>query len=125
MSARIETAREGWGACLPDWIEALVAACDESSQNKVAARLGLSGPTVSQVIRNTYAGDVPRIEARVRDVFLADTVNCPALGVIGSEGCLKWRDRSIQLSSAAPLIVRMFNACKRCPRNQEAISNEQ
>lgn len=118
MSNRMIVARDAWGHDLPDWIAALVLACDApgSSQNKVAARLGISAAVVSQTLRNDYAGNMGRIEARVRSVYLDDNVNCPALGSISAEACMSWRDRSKVLSSAAPNRVRMFRACRACPR---------
>lgn len=116
--SRREIAEEFWGTPLPDWIDALVAACDapRSSQNKVAARLGLSAPTISQTIRKRYAGDIERIRDRICAVYLSDQVTCPALGVISGETCLIWRDRAAELVSAAPLTVQMFRACRDCPR---------
>lgn len=121
MSARREIADDAWGV-VPDWIDALVKACDAkgASQNKVAGRLGYSGSVVSQVLRKDYAGDMHRLETRVRDIFLGGEITCPALGEIKSEACLKWRDLAADLTSASPIRVRMFNACKRCDRNQQA-----
>ena len=120
MSERLEIAREGWGETPPDWILALVAACDGSSQNKVAGRLGLSAATVSQTLRREYRGDMARIEDRVRSILLGDAVTCPALGEVSAETCLRWRDLSPTLTSASPMRVRMFNACNGCSRNRRA-----
>lgn len=120
MSPRMEIAKEAWGE-VPDWIAALVTACDarNSSQNKVALRLGFSGSVVSSVLRKDYRGAMDRVEARVRAIFIPGTVNCPALGPIGTEGCLAWQDRSVELTSASPNVVRMFIACRDCPLNRK------
>lgn len=116
MSARMEIAHDGWGK-VPDWIAALVRACDVASQNQVARRLGYTPAVVSQVIRNRYGAQMGAIEERVRAIYLGGDLDCPALGTIGSETCLRWRDRSKALSSASPAIVRMFRACQVCHRN--------
>ncbi|MCD9148940.1 hypothetical protein [Pseudophaeobacter flagellatus] len=118
MNSRLAIARAAWGNTPPDWIFALVRACDApgASQNKVAARLSVSAATVSQVLRNSYAGDTARIEARVRATFVDADVDCPAIGTISAESCMSWRDRSKRLGSAAPNVVRMFRACRACPK---------
>lgn len=118
MSNRLTIARAAWGTPLPDWINALVQACDApgASQNKVAARLSVSAATVSQVLRNSYAGDTVRIEARVRAAFVDEDVDCPAINTISAEACMSWRDRARNLTSAAPNVVRMFRACRACPK---------
>lgn len=112
----MEVAREGWANAVPDWIEALVMACDQSSQAKVAKRLGYTGAVVSQVIRNSYPARHDGIEERVRAIYLGGVVACPALGQISSEACLNWRDMAGKLTSSSPAIVRMFRACSVCPR---------
>lgn len=125
MSDRMELARAAWGD-VPDWIAALVRACDArgSSQNKVAQRLGYTGAVVSQVIRRRYPARLAVIEDRVRAIYLGGDVGCPALGFIGSESCLQWRDRSRALTSANPAVVRMFRACAVCPRNRAAVEED-
>ena len=114
----MDAARAGWGD-VPEWVAALVQACDNTSQNKVADRLGVSSSTVSQTIRNIYPGRTETVAERVRAIFMNDEIVCPALGEMTSEACLNWRDRSKSLASASPIRVRMFNACRRCPRNNQ------
>jgi len=115
--SRMIVAREAWGV-VPDWIEALVRACEEpgSSQNKIAARAGYSGSVISQVIRKSYAGNMAKVEATLRDVVLPTVVNCPALGPIRSEDCLRHRRAAKGPHSAVPLKVMMAQACRNCPR---------
>ncbi|APE43628.1 hypothetical protein BOO69_09535 [Sulfitobacter alexandrii] len=117
MSPRMDMAQECWGV-LPDWVEALVNACDAdgSSQNKVARRLKFSATVISQVLRNEYKGSLGNIERRVRAIYAPGTVQCPALGPISSEDCLTWQDDAGELRSSAPMTVRMFRACRKCPR---------
>lgn len=115
MSERLDTARGAWGAPTPDWIEALVRACDESSQNNVARRLGYSGAVVSQVLRNRYPGDIAGIERLVRANLMLEKLSCPALGVIKLSECLKHRASAEDFVRRNPLAVQMRRACLRCP----------
>ncbi|MVO16830.1 hypothetical protein [Parasedimentitalea huanghaiensis] len=118
MSNRLILAQDGWGETIPDWIEALIRECDQTSQNIVAKQLDLSAAVVSQSIRNRYAGNLSNIESVVRDTFINAPVNCDALGgEIESPICLTWRRRSEKLTSSSPMRVRMFHACRKCPLN--------
>lgn len=120
MTDRWSIVHAAWGQDCPDWIAALVQECDGSSQNKVAARLGITASTVSQTLRNSYPGNMASIEARVRAALLSSDVKCPALGSISGEACLRWRDRAAHLTSTIPLRVQMFRACRKCPNNRGA-----
>ncbi|MEM1077428.1 MAG: hypothetical protein AAGI09_02775 [Pseudomonadota bacterium] len=112
----MQRACEGWGASVPDWIEALVNACDEAhSQRLVAERIGVSVTMVSQAISNTYASPLDSLESRVRDIYLSDQVDCPGQGTISSETCLNWRDTAVSDLPLNPLRARMRRACFACP----------
>lgn len=54
----VATAEAHWGADMPDWIRALAEACAETSQNKVATRIGRSAgprqPCPSQELSGRY-----------------------------------------------------------------------
>jgi hypothetical protein len=104
---------------VPEWICALIKACDAkgASQNRVAGRLGCTGAVVSQVIRNKYGAKTDNIEAGLRAVYLDGKADFPALGPIDSETCMNWRDVSEILTSAQPDKVMMFVACRKCNRN--------
>lgn len=125
MSARMQFAKEAWGD-VPDFVVALVKACDVkgATQNKVAKQLGISGGAVSQIIHNRYGADLTNIEKRVRNVFMDGAVECPALSEIAASVCLSWRDRAKTLSSASPIVVRMFHQCSACPRNTSEKKND-
>lgn len=120
LSNRMLIATDAWGE-VPRWVLVLVEACDAegSSQNKVAKRLGYSAPVVSQIIRKDYKGDMIGLEKRVLAIFDPTSVKCPALEMITTEQCITWQDKASELNSASPLIVRMFAACRRCPRFTE------
>lgn len=111
----MEIARAAWGV-IPDWIEALIAACDAegASQSKVAKRLGRSPSVISQAMRREYSGDMADLEERVRSVICVHQVKCPALDWISSADCWAWRQKAKELHS--PIHVRMFRQCRKCPR---------
>lgn len=115
MTGPMHKALTGWGSDMPDWIEALVAACANSSQNKVAQKLGRSAAVVSQVLGNSYPGDMAGIEARVRGVFMNGTITCPELGEMNAMECQQWQVKARRFGNANMLRVRMFRACNRCP----------
>lgn len=119
MSGPMARARAGWGDPLPDWIKALAEACAASSQSQLAKRLDRSAALVSNVLANTYTGDMPAIEDRVRKLLLAETVNCPALGPITADTCQTWRDRWKTPAPSNTLRVTMLRACSVCPRNKD------
>lgn len=117
MSDRMVLALDGWGEELPDWVEALVKECDQSSQKKVAAQLQISGTVISQSIRNVYPGNLEMVEQLVRDTFMNAPVHCPALKTeISSAACLDHRRRAEVWSHSNPFRVRMQRACRACPK---------
>lgn len=116
MSGPVDVARAAWGDALPDWVERLALQCAASSQNKVAKRLGRSGALVSQVLRNKYPGDLAKIEELFRGHFMAETVRCPELGTLPLHECHDWMAKARHFQSTNTLRVRMYRACKRCPR---------
>lgn len=117
MTTPLEIARAHWGAPLPDWIEALARACTQSSQNKVALRLGRSAALVSNVLRRRYPGDMAAVEELVRGHLLSETVKCPSLGVLPLHECHDWRAKARAFQNTNSLRVRMWRACQMCPRN--------
>jgi hypothetical protein len=116
MSA-LDTAREFWGEGIPDWVEALARACDETSQNKVALRLERSASLVSNILRNRYPADTSAVEDIVRGTFMSGRIACPVLGEIGTHLCRKWRGKAPRdkFSNGNALDITMYRACNRCP----------
>lgn len=112
----VDRARAAWGT-LPDWVEALARACEGTSQARVAGRLGFSPPTVNQVLKAAYKGNLSRIEAAVRGAFMADVVDCPGFGgPIPTNECVAWRRR--KYDGGNHLNVRMYRACRGgCPHS--------
>lgn len=92
--------RAAWGDPSPDWIEALAAECQRSSQKAVAQRLGYSASVVSQALVGAYRGDVDRFEEVVRGAYMAATVDCRIFGEIGRDRCLQEQREPFRASSA-------------------------
>ncbi len=112
----METVNAAWGAECPDWVMTLAHACIETSQNKVAARIGRSAALVSQVLRAKYPGDLGAVEELVRGHFERAVVDCPALGFLPTHECRMWRERARTFVNSNSLRVQMYRACQRCPR---------
>ena len=122
----LQMAEQHWGKTMPDWVRVLATECGRagSSQAQVAKKLDRSGAVISQVLRNAYPADTKRLEERVRGVFMAGTVECPALGPIPTQACQDWRDKSRVFAAGNPQRTRMFRACRFCPRNSKAVEVE-
>jgi hypothetical protein len=120
MSRARTTALQHWGEDAPPWVLALADACDLSSQNAVARRLGRSASLISTVLRKKYPGDMNAVEERVRGAFMNETVACPAIGAMPMHECQDWQVLSRGDPGANPERRRMLRACNRCPRNRRA-----
>ncbi|MBM1833729.1 hypothetical protein [Pseudosulfitobacter pseudonitzschiae] len=119
MSGPVEIAQKAWGDELPDWVLALAEACARTSQNRVAEDLGRSASLVSNVLRRKYPGNMAAIEERVRGAFMSVVISCPVLGELPTDRCQMWRQRAHRLQTHNTHRVRMYRACRRCPRYLE------
>lgn len=107
----------GWGVEPPDWIAALAEACRREPQTAVARRLEYSASVVSQVLANTYKGDIRRIEAIVRGALMGETVACAVLGPdLARHACVSASEREMGGKHTATALTRAYRAeCPRCP----------
>lgn len=114
----VEKARAAWGDPVPEWVVALAEACNADTQKAVGLRIGTGGSTVSQLLSNTYPGDVQRFEGIIRGAFMAETVTCPVMNTeIGRDVCLGWQRRPFSTASANA--VRMYQGCRSgCPHSR-------
>lgn len=109
-----QKAGDAWGIDLPDWVKELARRADATGQKAAGAAINYSAATVSQVISNTYKGDLGCVEEMVRGAWMAAHVRCPVLGSIGRDLCL--RHQKTPLSTANPMSVRLFHTCRNgCP----------
>lgn len=114
----LDIARACWGPAIPDWVEVLAKASDDSSQSKVARKMNRSASLVSNVLRAKYQGDMVAVEDVVRGVFMRRTVDCPALGQISSAVCRDWIAKGRTFSNENSERVGMFKACRSCPHRK-------
>ncbi len=103
-------ARAAWGDPLPDWIEALAKACDQSSQARVAGAIHYSPATLSYVLKNRYAGDLKKVEQAARGALMHKMVQCPVVGPLGADACLA--HQRAPFSTRNPQRVAFYRACR-------------
>ena len=112
----LATVRACWGEAPPDWVVALAKAVAKASQSKVGTRIGYAGSAVSSVLHNKYGAGLDKIELAVRGAFLDGKVVCPELGELEGEVCVGHQRRAARFQNTNPLRVRMYRACRNCPR---------
>lgn len=114
--AFVEKAEAAW-APAPLWVRRLAEEADRIGQAATGKRLDYSAATVSQVISNSYRGDLRRVEQMVLGALMAETVECPVKGEMARNVCLKWQDKPFAATSADR--TRMFHACRAgCPHSK-------
>ena len=105
----VEKAEAAW-APAPAWVRRLAEESDRFGQATVARKVDYSRTTVSQVLSNTYAGDLRRVEQMVLGALMAETVQCPVKGEMSRNICLKWQDKPFAATSSDR--TRMYHACR-------------
>ena len=108
----VANATAAWGDEMPDWVVTLAQACDRSSQNAIAKRLGLSGSVVSAVLRRNYSGNYETVEQATRGALMGDTLICPVLGEIATHACLEHQKKARYPVAASSARVRISRACR-------------
>ena len=102
---------------MSDWIYVLQQACNDSSQNRIAVRLGVSSSMISQALRGKYPGDLSGLQKRVEGELMGSAVSCPVLGEISSRQCLDCQRMPFAATNAQR--VRLYRACRSgCPNSQ-------
>lgn len=101
-----------------DALAALQLACKQSNQADVARRMKVSDGTISNALRGRYIGNVDRLAERIRGELLNSEVQCPVLGSINARVCQDEREKPFAAISSHR--VRLFRACRTCPRNPKA-----
>lgn len=105
-----------WDGRAPDWVRMLAEQVDASSQRLAGRAIGYSAAVVSTVLANRYRGDLGRVEAAVRGAFMDGAVECPVLGPIRSDRCIK-AQRS-PLNTSSPQAAQLYRACRGgCPHS--------
>ncbi|MEZ5571205.1 MAG: hypothetical protein R3E64_04200 [Halioglobus sp.] len=108
----------------PQWIQVLRAECDGTSQSKVATALrqrdGFPSPTViNQVLNDSYPSERgrDRLQMLIAGRYMGVKVCCPVQGDIGLDECADWQSQPF--TTANPVRVEMFRACRKCPHRRE------
>jgi hypothetical protein len=113
-----------WGANSPDWVKALAAACDKSSQGTVAHELEISSAVVNQLLGRSYKGRVDRMESRVRGQYMKAVVDCPVLGEISTRDCQENQARARgPFRATNPLRIALRKSCPTCPNRDKECSS--
>ncbi len=101
---------------MSDWLEVLDQACQKSSQNRVAKRLGVSAAMISQTLKGKYPGDTRKLRIRVEGELMGAAVQCPVLGEISARQCLDCQAQPFAATNAQR--VRLYRACRSgCPNS--------
>lgn len=118
----LDRATAAWGASVPTWVEALARACDESSQSKVARRIGYSAATLSYVLNARYSGDLGAVEQAVKGALMAETVACPLVGSLAADTCLN--HQKAPWAPHNPQRIAFYRACRDgCPNSRSGGGN--
>ncbi len=112
----VDKAEAAWSPA-PTWVRRLAEEADRVGQTAVARRIDYSAATVSQVLSNSYRGDLRRVEQMVLGALMEETVDCPVKGEMARNVCLKWQDKPFAITSADR--TRMYHACRAgCPHSK-------
>ena len=113
----VAKANLAFGGAPPDWVMTLAAEATGIGLSGAGKRVGYSPAVVSTVISNTYKGNWSRVEETVRGALMGATVDCPVLGEIGRDRCLKEQKEPFRATSS--MRARIFHACRAgCPHAQ-------
>jgi hypothetical protein len=101
-----------------DWMAVLREQCDRTSQAKVAKLLNYSAAVVNQVLKNTYKGDLVKVQRTVEGALMGMTVDCPVVGDLPRNRCLDFQKR--EFAATNHLRVQLSRACPTCPNRRGA-----
>lgn len=114
----VEKAKAAWGSDLPPEVLALAEACASSTNRAVAKRIGYSDAVVSHVLARSYhKGDMSKVLAKVRGVFMGEVVLCPIYDLISRDRCIDVQNQPF--ASTNPARVRAFYECRNCEFRQK------
>lgn len=103
-------ATRAWGDAMPDWVQALVEACDQKKSLREVARTLEVSPASLSLIINAERRTSAFVEKRVRNVLMTPIVTCPIMGTLPRAECLTLQKSPF--TAANPLAVQRFRACR-------------
>ncbi len=93
------------------WRELLNARVAASSKAQVARDLGLSRPTISQIVNGKYGASPERVAKRVIEIY--GRIRCPHLEKeISQAECREYNSR--QPPTNSPRAMKHWRACQNC-----------
>ena len=108
--SNVATATAAWGEDLPTWVLVLARACDADSQNKAAHKVKYSHAVINQVLKNTYNGDLNKVQKAVEGAYLDTTVDCPGFNQdIPTNRCIAEQRKPLRTTS--PALIKLWRAC--------------
>lgn len=102
---------------MSQWLNVLRTECKRTSQAKVAATLGYSATTISQVLNGSYPGNLEKFRATVEGALMGVTVDCPVIGEIPRNRCIDHQNRR-QFAATNPLRVQLHGVCPDCTNSK-------
>ena len=106
-----------------DWLDALRAEVQRSSQRRAGQLIGYSGSAVSLILSGTYPGNRARVEQAVRGALMGATVDCPILGDLRRDVCLNHQAR--KFAATNPMRVQLYHECRGgCPHSSINLNND-
>ena len=106
----LKMAAEAWNGSPPAWVVALAESCDKYDQSFAASMIKYSPPVVNQVLKKTYKGNLRRVQTAVEGALMASTVDCPEIGEMAADVCL--RNQKRPFAATTPQRVRLYFACR-------------
>lgn len=97
------------------WFIALQSAANTMSQAKLAAKCGISGTAINQVLKGNYQGSINNVSEKVKGALLEQSVTCPVLDTITTDVCANHRNKGFKPNN--PMRVQLFRACQKCQNN--------
>lgn len=76
-----------------NWLGALRAEAERTTQAIAARRIGVGDTTVSQVLNGNYPANTQRIERRVRGELMGAQCTCPVMGEVSTRVCQDVQER--------------------------------
>lgn len=106
-----------------NWLGALRAECQRTTQAQAAARIGVSETTTSQVLSGTYKANTIRIERRVRGALMGAQCDCPVMGEVSTRVCQDVQERQPGKGGTGignPQHAQAWHACRGSGRFSKA-----
>ncbi len=106
---------DAYGNPPPEWLAELARLADAAGLTGCATKIGYSKAAISNVLNGKYGkGDLGRVEEMVRGALMSETVDCPVIGEIGRDRCLREQREPFRATSA--FRAQLFHACRGgCP----------